>query len=131
MLLQPDLLVNLASSFVLEARRHGLGLLDEEKLLAGGYAFRELEDLEEDEREALLDAAAGLFLKRHIVFREIVQDDSVLVAPALINEKRPKDTASSTRTSQTFLDDMESGHFSKYLTKTAGDTQRRRSKKST
>ena len=97
-LLQSDLLVNLASSFVLEARRHpqGLGLLEEDKLLAGGYGFRELEGLEEDEREALLDAAAGLSLKRHIAFRETVQENSVLVAPSLINEKRPKDEAAGT-----------------------------------
>ena len=97
-LLQPDLLVNLTSSFVLEARRHpqGLGLLEEDKLLAGGYGFRELEGLEEDEREALLDAAASLFLKRHIAFRETVQENSVLVAPSLINEKRPKDEAAGT-----------------------------------
>ena len=94
-LLQPDLLVNLASSFVLEARRHprGLGLLEEDKLLAGGYGFRELEGLEEDEREALLDAAVSLFLKRHIAFRETVQEESVLVAPSLINEKAPKEFA--------------------------------------
>ena len=97
-LLQPDLLVNLASSFVLEARRHpqGLGLLEEDKLLAGGYGFRELEGLQEDEGEALLDAAAGLFLARHIAFRETVQENSVLVAPSLINEKRPKDEAAGT-----------------------------------
>ena len=97
-LLQPDLLVNLAASFVLEARRHpqGLGLLEEDKLLAGGYGFRELEKLKEDEREALLDAAASLFLKRHIAFRETVQENSVLVAPSLINEKRPKDEAAGT-----------------------------------
>ena len=97
-LLQPDLLVNLASSFVLEARRHpqGLGLLEEDKLLAGGYGFRELEKLKEDEREALLDAAASLFLKRHLAFRETVQEKSVLVAPSLINEKRPKDEAAGT-----------------------------------
>ena len=97
-LLQSDLLVNLASSFVLEARRHpqGLGLLEEEKLQAGGYRFRELEKLAEDEREALLDAAASLFLKRHIAFRETVQGNSVLIAPSLINEKRPKDAAAGT-----------------------------------
>ena len=97
-LLQPDLLVNLASSFVLEARRHpqGLGLLEEDKLLAGDYGFRELEKLKEDEREALLDAAASLFLKRHIAFRETVQENSVIVAPSLINEKRPKEEAAGT-----------------------------------
>ena len=97
-LLQPDLLINLASSFVLEARRHpqGLGLLEEDKLLAGSYGFRELEKLKEDEREALLDAAASLFLKRHLAFRETVQENSVLVAPSLINEKRPKEEAAGT-----------------------------------
>ncbi len=94
-LLKPDLLVNVTSSIVLEARRHarGLGLLDEAKLLAGGYSFPELEGLPEDDREALLDAAASLFLDRHLAFRESVNDRTVLIAPALINEKRPSDAA--------------------------------------
>ncbi len=80
---------------ILEARRHerGLGLLDESKLLSGGYAFRELEGLPEDDREALLAAAAGLFLDRHLAFRESLEDRSVLIAPALINQKRPQKEA--------------------------------------
>ena len=94
-LLKPDLLVNVASSMILEARRHerGLGLLDESKLLSGGYGFRELDGLPDDDREALLDAAAGLFLDRHLAFRETLEDRSVLVAPALINQKRPQKEA--------------------------------------
>ena len=46
-LLQPERLNNLASSFVLEARRNpkGLGALEEKWLLAGGYDFPELKDL--------------------------------------------------------------------------------------
>ena len=46
-LLQPERLNNLASSFVLEARRNpkGLGALEEKRLLAGGYDFPELKDL--------------------------------------------------------------------------------------
>jgi len=71
-LLTPDLLVNLASSIVLEARRHerGLGLLDEARLLAGDYRFPELDALNEPDRSALLDAAASLFLRRNLCFRE-------------------------------------------------------------
>ena len=46
-LLQPEQLNNLASSFVLEARRNpkGLGALEEKRLLAGDYGFPELRDL--------------------------------------------------------------------------------------
>ena len=57
-LLQPERLNNLASSFVLEARRNpkGLGALEEKRLLAGGYDFPELKDLQEGER----DGAPGL-----------------------------------------------------------------------
>ena len=59
-LLEPELLNNLASSFVLEARRNlkGLGALEEKRLLSGGYTFLELARLTPDERVILLDAAA-------------------------------------------------------------------------
>jgi hypothetical protein len=52
-LLQPEMLNNLASSFVLEARRNpkGLGALEERRLPTGAYAFPESRDLREDERE--------------------------------------------------------------------------------
>ncbi|MGH9854971.1 MAG: hypothetical protein ACREBD_34505 [Blastocatellia bacterium] len=45
--------------FVLEARRNpkGLGSLEEKRLLAGEYPFRELEKLSQEERDALLDSS--------------------------------------------------------------------------
>jgi GTPase SAR1 family protein len=87
----PDLLVNLASSIVLEARRHerGLGLVDEARLLAGDYRFPELDGLSGLDRSTLLDAAASLFLRRNLCFRETLNDRTCLVFPSLINEKRP------------------------------------------
>jgi small GTP-binding protein len=90
-LLAPDLLSNLASSIVLEARRHerGLGLIDETRLLNGEYRFAEIAELTEEERKVLLDAAASLFLKRNLCFRETINDRTCLVFPSLINEKRP------------------------------------------
>jgi small GTP-binding protein len=91
-LLAPDVLVNLASSFVLEARRDplGLGVLEEDRLLRGGYTFKELSALSEPERETLLDAAAALFLKHNLCFRETFNEQTFLVFPSLINEKRPR-----------------------------------------
>ena len=73
-----------------EARRNprGLGVLEESRLLAGDYPFPELHDLEEDEREILLDAAAVLFLN-NLCFRETFNQQTFLVFPSLINEKRP------------------------------------------
>lgn len=90
-LLAPDLIVNLASSFVLEARRNpkGLGALEEARVLAGEYAFPELAGLEERERDVLLDAAAVLFIEHNLCFRETLGAQTLLIFPALINQKRP------------------------------------------
>ena len=92
-LLTPDVLVNLASSVVLEARRNprGLGVLEERRLLDGGYAFQELADQEANEKDILLGAATSLFLKHNICFRETFGQQTLLVFPSLINEKRPTD----------------------------------------
>lgn len=91
-LLAPDLLANLAASFVLEARRNsfGLGALDEARVLAGGYEFPELAGLDEHERDVLLDAAAALFLEHNLCFRETLGTQTLLIFPALINQKRPQ-----------------------------------------
>jgi small GTP-binding protein len=91
-LLAPDVLVNLAASLVLEARRNpmGLGVLEEDRLLRGGYTFPELNGLAEVERETLLDAATALFLKHNLCFRETFNEQTFLVFPSLINEKRPR-----------------------------------------
>jgi hypothetical protein len=92
-LLAPDLLNNLAASFVLEARRNlkGLGSLEERRLLAGEYQFREMKNLSQEERDILLDSAALLFLKHNICFRETdpLGGKSYLVFPELINLKKP------------------------------------------
>ncbi|HEX6183963.1 MAG TPA: TIR domain-containing protein [Pyrinomonadaceae bacterium] len=90
-LLAPDLLANLASSLVLEARRNpkGLGAVDEERVLRGEYVFPELKHLAARERAVLLDAAVALFLEHSLCFRESLGTQTLLVFPALINQKRP------------------------------------------
>ena len=71
-LLQPERLNNLASSFVLEARRNpkGLGALEEKRLFSGVYDFTELKDLPKTDQDILLDSAALLFLEHNVGFRE-------------------------------------------------------------
>lgn len=94
LLLAPELLNNLAASFVLEARRNakGLGSLEEAKLLAAGYPFPELAQVTEAERSILLDSAAALFLEHNVCFRETdLLGYAYLVFPELINLKRPLD----------------------------------------
>lgn len=99
-LLQPERLNNLASSFVLEARRNpkGLGALEEKRLLAGGYGFPELRDLQESDRDVLLDSAALLFLEHNVCFRETdpLRIEPYLVFPELINLKKPADEEAAT-----------------------------------
>ncbi|MCX5647360.1 MAG: TIR domain-containing protein [Phycisphaerae bacterium] len=99
-LLAPELLNNLASSFVLEARRNqkGLGSLEEKRLLNGGYAFPELARLTEAERAILLDAAALLFLEHNVCFRETdpLRMEPYLVFPELINLKKPTEEEKAT-----------------------------------
>lgn len=99
-LLQPERLNNLASSFVLEARRNpkGLGSLEEKRLLAGGYDFPELKDLDVGERDILLDSAALLFLEHNVCFRETdpLRMEPFLVFPELINLKKPSDEEAAT-----------------------------------
>ena len=99
-LLQPERLNNLASSFVLEARRNpkGLGALEEKWLLAGGYDFPELRDLPTGERDVLLDSAALLFLKHNVCFRETdpLRLEPYLVFPELINLKKPPEEEKAT-----------------------------------
>ncbi|HYX26742.1 MAG TPA: toll/interleukin-1 receptor domain-containing protein, partial [Thermoanaerobaculia bacterium] len=90
-LLSPNLLTNLASSFVLEARRNpqGLGALDEHEVLRGSYSFPDLSGLAAGKREVLLAAATALFLKHNLCFRETLAQQTLLVFPSLINQKRP------------------------------------------
>jgi small GTP-binding protein len=100
-LLQPERLNNLASSFVLEARRNpkGLGALEEKRLLSGEYDFSELKHLQKSDREVLLDAAALLFLEHNVCFRETdpLRIEPYLVFPELINLKKPPEEETATK----------------------------------
>jgi len=106
-LLEPERLNNLASSFVLEARRNpkGLGALEEKRLLTGGYKFQELKGLDQAECDVLLDSAALLFLEHNVCFRETdpLRMEPYLVFPELINLKKPleKDAATEDAASYT------------------------------
>lgn len=90
-LLFPDLLINLASSFVLEARKHpkGLGALEEDRILNAEYVMPETIGLSDNDRAILLSAVTALFLKNNICFRESLPHSTLLVFPSLISEKRP------------------------------------------
>ncbi len=92
-LLAPELLNNLAASFVLKARSNpeGLGSIEEQRLLLGEYKFPELKKLTEAEQGILLDSGAVLFLEHNICFRETdpLNNRAYLVFPELINLKKP------------------------------------------
>lgn len=89
-LLMPDLLINLAASFVVTARANprGLGALEEDKLLKGGYEFPELAGLTPTEQDILREAATMLLLEHHVCFREKSETNSLLIFPSLINQRR-------------------------------------------
>ena len=90
-LLTPDLLVTLASSIVLLADKHPreLGAVSETELLQGKYPFDELAGLSPAESQILLDAAILRFLEHNICFRETLGDETLLIFPGLIKQKRP------------------------------------------
>lgn len=90
-LLTPDLLVTLASSVVFLADKNPreLGAVSETELLRGQYPFEELAGLAQAESQVLLDAAVLRFLGHNICFRETMGEDTLLIFPALIKQKRP------------------------------------------
>ena len=90
-LLVPDLLVDLASSIVLLADKnpHELGAVSETKLLQGHYLFDELAGLRKVEQNILLDAAVLRFLEHYVCFRESLGNETLLIFPGLIKQKRP------------------------------------------
>jgi small GTP-binding protein len=90
-LLTPELLVTLASSIVLLADKHPreLGAVSETELLQGKFQFEELVGLSLTESQILLDAAILRFLEHNICFRETLNDETLLIFPGLIKQKRP------------------------------------------
>ncbi len=90
-LLAPDLLVTVASSIVLLADKNPreLGAVSETELLQGKYPFEELAGLPQGESQILLDAAILRFLQHNICFRETLGDETLLIFPGLIKQKRP------------------------------------------
>jgi small GTP-binding protein len=90
-LLTPDLLVNLAASIMLLADKNAreLGAVSETELLQGKYPFDELKGLEPHEAQTLLDAAILRFLEHNICFRDTFGNDTLLIFPSLIKQKRP------------------------------------------
>jgi small GTP-binding protein len=90
-LLTPELLVTLASSIVLLADKHPreLGAVSETELLQGKFTFDELAGLSTTESQILLDAAVLRFLQHNICFRETLNDETLLIFPGLIKQKRP------------------------------------------
>jgi len=90
-LLTPELLVTLASSIVLLAdkHQHELGAVNETELLQGKYRFDELAGLSPAESQILIDAAVLRFLRHNICFRETLNDETLLIFPRLIKQKRP------------------------------------------
>jgi small GTP-binding protein len=90
-LLTPDLLVTLACSIVLVADKHPreLGAVSETELLQGKHQFDELAGLSQTESQLLLDAAILRFLQHNICFRETLNEETLLIFPGLIKQKRP------------------------------------------
>lgn len=90
-LLSPDVLVNLAASIMLLADKNAreLGAVSETDLLEGKVPFDELKGLEKAEQQILIDAAILRFLEHSICFRETLNDDTLLIFPSLIKQKRP------------------------------------------
>src|SRR5207244_10263307 len=80
---------------VVEERRNanGLGALEEQRVLDGGYRFPELDGLSKSDRELLLDATIVAFLENRLTyrcFREMLGETRLLVFPELMNLKKPQ-----------------------------------------
>ncbi|GAC1354272.1 MAG: hypothetical protein NVSMB38_32280 [Ktedonobacteraceae bacterium] len=88
-LLAPDLLINLAASYLFQAQANekGLGSLEEAHVLRGEYQLPEVEGLSEEEQFIMLNAVTELFLSRNICFRESVDNQTFLIFPSLIFER--------------------------------------------
>lgn len=89
---EPELLDNLASSIVLEARKNpeGLGALDEAELLDGQYPLQELSRLDTHDSRILIEAATNRFVRSTVCFRASNGNRTFLVFPSMINQTSAK-----------------------------------------
>jgi small GTP-binding protein len=90
-LLAPDILINLAGSYMLKGQsdEKGLGALEELRALRNEYKFPEVEHISAEERDTLLNAVTELFLNRNICFRESIDNQTYLIFPSLILDRPP------------------------------------------
>lgn len=94
-LISPELFDGLAASFVRVARQHpqGLGVLEEDRVLANDFAFPELRGLSAADQKLMLRSVVLAFLERNLTLRclrEVVGQKSLLFFPDLVSTKRPK-----------------------------------------
>ena len=88
-LLVPELLINVAASITLRARSDKFGLAAiREGAIYSELTFPETDGISTIARQALLEAAVSLFLRRNLCFRETIGTDELLVFPALIHRQR-------------------------------------------
>lgn len=90
-LLSPELLINTAATIMLLADKNPreLGSISETEILQGKISIDELKTLEITEQQILIDAAILRFLEHNICFRETLNEDTLLIFPSLIKQKRP------------------------------------------
>jgi hypothetical protein len=90
-LLFPDMLMSIASSLVLEARRNerGLGAIDERRALRTLYEFEEYGHISESDARVITNFAVYTFVKSNVCFRESFGVNELLVFPSLINQRKP------------------------------------------
>lgn len=94
-LIAPELFDGLAASLVREARQHpqGLGVLEEELVLANDFQFSDLRGLSRSNQKLMLRSVVLAFLERNLTLRclrEVVEQKSLLFFPDLVSIKRPK-----------------------------------------
>lgn len=94
-LIAPEIFDGLAASFVKQARQHpqGLGVLEEDRVLADDFHFPELRGLSDFNKKLMLREVVLGFLEKNLTLRclrEVVGEKSLLFFPELVSMKRPK-----------------------------------------
>jgi len=95
-LLAPALFDELAASFVGHARNNqsGLGALDDDLVLSGGYEFKELNGFTDSQKDLLVQSVRVAFVEGRLAVRcqrELIGTRKLLVFPELVTLKRPNE----------------------------------------